>query len=291
MLKIAISSENFYKKIIKLGRIADFFEYRMDLINQVSSKELRNYIISRVKVENKTSKQTDYGRFSGLDAHVLELLSNHNSKVSFHDVAVSSGITSFELYKLLKESGIGFRLTVSDLYSVYEMAGGLLKRIYGASGTLKKAYLFGIVIDDQVKSRFFISKYLHRVLSKINFSGPGEREKLFLFDNQLLALIEQGDVRFVDYDIFETKIDEKYGYVRCMNILNNVYFSEEKIECGLKNIFESLEDGGIFQVGRTDSDNGNQVTFYRKSGQQLVPVRVYGGGSEISGIVARTVYS
>ena len=50
-----------------------------------------------------------------------------------------------------------------------------------------------------------------------------------------------------------------------MNIFNRAYFSEEQLAAGAAAMFDSLEPGGIWIVGRTlEDDLTNHATFFRR---------------------------
>ena len=67
-----------------------------------------------------------------------------------------------------------------------------------------------------------------------------------------------------------------------MNIFNRAYFSTERLEEGYRAIFDSLQPGGIWVVGRTlEEDLTNRATFFRRSEAGWEVLDRIGGGWEM----------
>jgi hypothetical protein len=64
-----------------------------------------------------------------------------------------------------------------------------------------------------------------------------------------------------------------------MNLLNLGYFPRESIEIALRNVFDSLTEGGVLQIGRTHPDSTNHAGFYRKHGARFELVQQVGTGT------------
>jgi hypothetical protein len=255
----------------------------MNKIAEIRDGALRARVISRIKVETDTSKQTSFGRFSELNETVLELLDKERTNV-MHDVAVSSGITSVELYELLRSKGVNFQLYVSDPYSLFYYSDNLITRIYDANKRLVKAYVFNVVADERLRRKFLVSKALFRLVKRGRFDPA--LKQISLFDRLLVDLVKSGAVSIIDYDIFDCEVRDRFTYVRCMNLLNPEYFSRELLLRGIANLEKSMVAGGILQLGRTAAGGENHVSFYRKDARGLELISKRNNGSEIESMVA-----
>jgi hypothetical protein len=76
--------------------------------------------------------------------------------------------------------------------------------------------------------------------------------------------------------------------IRTMNILNRSYFPDETLAEGARAIFNSLQPGGIWIVGRTlEEDLSNHVTFLRRNDRSWEVLDRIGTGSEIEELALR----
>jgi len=107
-----------------------------------------------------------------------------------------------------------------------------------------------------------------------------------LYNKFIINLIDNNQIQDVSYDIFETRIYNRFTFVRCMNILNLVYFCEEKLYKGLENVVLSLKENGILQIGRTVSSRNN-VSFYRLQHGELIHLYDINDGTEIKEIIIK----
>jgi hypothetical protein len=70
--------------------------------------------------------------------------------------------------------------------------------------------------------------------------------------------------------------------IRTMNIFNRSYFSAERLAEGYRAIFDSLQPGGIWIVGRTlEEDLTNHATFFRRREHDWEVLDRVGGGWEM----------
>jgi len=72
-----------------------------------------------------------------------------------------------------------------------------------------------------------------------------------------------------------------------MNILNRNYFPENQLAQGARSVVDSLQDGGIWILGRTTSEDPpvHDVTVFRKQSSGCVEaIERIGAGSEITAI-------
>ena len=70
--------------------------------------------------------------------------------------------------------------------------------------------------------------------------------------------------------------------IRTMNIFNRSYFSAERLAEGYRAIFDSLQPGGIWIVGRTlEEDLSNHATFFRRRERDWEVLDRVGAGWEM----------
>ena len=78
---------------------------------------------------------------------------------------------------------------------------------------------------------------------------------------------------------------DTFSFVRCMNLLNLSYFPRDSIGLALRNVVESLKEGGVLQIGRTHPDGVSHAGFYRKRGTRLQLLHEVGSGTELREVI------
>jgi hypothetical protein len=258
--------------------------YRTDALSELKSAALREHVYTRLFTSNETSKQTYAGRFQDLDQIARSIVEEHKLD-TIHDIGVSSGVTSLELYRTLATIGIPLRFHISDKYAVYGTTGRCPVRIIDAQGSVRELYICGVLAkrDDSVSNKFPVTRFLHWLLADRPFGGPVRW--FVLFDHEVLEHIQKGLIRRIDYDVFTTRMPDMFSFVRCMNLLNLGYFPRESIETALQNVIESLKEGGVLQIGRTLPSGTNHATFYNKRGTRLELLQEVGSGTELREVI------
>lgn len=247
-------------------------------------------VYSDIGTANRTSKQTERGRFHDLDPITLELLAKTNAS-RIHDIGVSNGITSVELVEALERANVRASLVVSDRYAVWywiEDEGGTA--IYDVDRVLRYAYRGGLFGSADDSPMFPISRIVFRQFSKTMPAGV-ESHEIELYHPALLRLIRIGKVQTRRYDVFTTEAPDEYDYVRCMNLLNPKYFVESDLLRALRNIANSVRDGGVFQVGRTRPTGVNHVSFLVRRGNGFEQIREVGKGSDLKPFLRNALLS
>lgn len=289
MIKIVLSNSKLFSKISKINSIKNYFSFNLKYLKDLREEDLFSSIIDEIKLPNGSFKTTRTNRFIDLDQEIIKLL-NIEKKYKIHDVAVSDGITSIELYNLLKANDIKFDLTISDKYSfIYSLQKWWGTKYYDSQGGMIFFDFLGIRGCSYLSNRFFISK----ILGMIGFSNIGnieelqEPKKVMLLNPAVVILIDKKEIEFIEYDIFSNKIpEEKYDLVRCMNILNPKYFEINTLNKGIYNLKESLNFNGILLIGRTAIESGvNNASFFKKRVYNLVKMKDFNLGNEINELV------
>jgi len=282
MLRFALKNIKLLSILNKIPIIKYFFVLHLSKIHEVVNESLLALTYRFLVITEGTSKQTSQNRFYEVDLKIINMLKAQNSKSIIHDIGVSNGITSVELSKKMSESNIEADFTISDKYSKVYLTEGFISRIYDANQNMMFAYV-GIIVASPHLRYFYISQLMFKLINK---QTPIKNCKtIYLFHHKVFELIDNGVIKYLEYDVFSTKLSEVFTFVRCMNVLNLNYFGEAAIKQAIENISSSLVDRGILLIGRTLQDGTNHATFFTKLKQKLIPVSDVNSGSEIKYIV------
>lgn len=283
MFIFAIRNEYLLERLARRPFLNKFFTLRLEELDSARDRGVVDQVYKSFYVENGTSKETSRGRFSDLDEKVLGFLKPDSENLIL-DVGVSSGITSLDLFEKLVQCDYRFSLSISDKFSRFYCAGSAIRRIYDRDNVLARAYVFSMLADKNLHWKYFVSKYSYELVRLLPFNGS-LAEQLVLYDRRVRNLIEQGRICEVDYDVFSTTLDLQFDFVRCMNLLNRSYFSPPDILKAIDNLNKSLKEGGILQIGSTNSAGVNNVSFFRKVENHLEWLDDVNAGSEIKGLI------
>jgi hypothetical protein len=283
MFIFALKSEQLFVKTQEWPLLKKFFRLRIDQLERIHDPLLVEALYKSFYVQNGTSKETRKGRFSEIDEITLSLLDKSSENV-IHDVAVSSGVTSLELYQKLARNGFDFKLYISDKFSRYYYTGDNLRRIYDCNHALTQAYILSFLSDKHLHWKHFFSKYSYHLIRLLPDKKKVEGNVL-LYDPEVLSVLRVGEIYEIEYDIFASQFNSQFDLVRCMNTLNLAYFAASDISNAINNLKLSLKDGGLLQVGRTSSSGTNNVSYFRKVGDSLCWIEDTNGGSEIKELI------
>ncbi|NOZ35170.1 MAG: hypothetical protein GXO80_07720 [Chlorobi bacterium] len=283
MIKIASKNIRFLEKVSKIPILKHFFILKISQqFPEITSEPVLQKFYTDIYVSNRTSKRTTKNRFPDLNKVSLEYIKKQENPI-IHDVAVSSGISSAEFSDFLKNNSINPDFYASDKYVEIFVKKGLITKAFTSENKLLFAYVGNFFAGD--KNIFFpLTVLLHRILKKSKVSEKFDY-KLLLLHPELLQKINNNEIKFINYDIFDTEINDKFTFVRVMNILNLGYFYEGKIKTALQNILKSMKKDAILLIGRTNSDGINNAGFYLKKNGKLIQLRDVNKGSEIKQLI------
>ena len=283
MLKYIIDNHQLLLKLIKVPIISKFFTQNIETFDNIDSLDVHDKLIRYFRYGDATGKETYFGRFDDLDKHIMKHLRNN---MSFHDIGCSSGVTSLDLLEKCKKSKIKLNLTISDKYTKLYFTGTFFRKIYDTSRNLKQIYIGRLLLDKNISPLFFLSKFLFYPFSMLiskNLDLSNFRQ-ISLMIPTIKVLHDSNDLEIVDYDIFSTPT-RKFNFVRCMNLLNRSYFSNDLIILGLRNLIQSLSQNGLLLIGRTDTNNINNASLIKKVDDHLVVLNHFSGGVEIFDLI------
>jgi hypothetical protein len=256
----------------------------LDAIANWKGAEIRDYVYSRIGTGMHTSKETAMGRFRDLDEITASPAISDDLNI-IHYIAVSSGVTSLELYRVLESRRFPLNFYVSDKHATYGSTGSALIRIVDADQKPVEMYVCGVLAKRNLTNCFFLARFLYSLLADVGAHHPFRWFPLL--GPAIMEQIDRGRIQQLDYDVFETRMPAAFTFVRCMNLLNLSYFTPSRIVDALHNIVAPLKEGGGLQIGRTMPDGRNTVGFHRKTRTGLSVLKEVGGGTELRDVVGR----
>lgn len=285
MVKIAIKNIKFLKMVSKIPILKHCFIVKVSPeFNKILSERILNKFYKDIYVSNKTSKKTHINRFPDINEISLSYLNNKN-EVIIHDIAVSNGISSVELKELLMLKNITNSFFISDKFAEVFVKKGIITKVFSVDNDLIFAYFWFLFAVD--KNVFFpLTVFLFKLIKKQKLID-GADYKLLLLHPKVLNKIKNEEIKFINYDIFNTKVYNKFTFIRVMNILNLGYFNENQIIRALENIFISLKNEGVILIGRTNSNNINNASFFKKKDSKLILLEDVNDGTEIKHLIEK----
>lgn len=290
MLKIIIDDINLYKFFKKHKISSKIFALSVQKIEELTDPVLHSLAVSELQTPESPTKQTSSSRFHDIDKELKGFL-RADKQYKIHDMGVSNGITSFELYRYLKASNIDFRLYISDKYNrVWSVRKGPVSLCLANDHQLVCGDLFGIACMPSISLKYFISNLLGKLLQSFlthESIAVAEKElkEINLLFGPVQQLIANGEIECINCDIFETRFNASFDIVRCMNLLNLAYFPKSKIRIAIDNVNLSLKEYGLLQIGRTLPNGVSTVSFYRKERGSLRLIHECNGGSELKSLI------
>jgi hypothetical protein len=262
MIKFGFKNTRLLSSLSNIRILKHFFVLKITKeIIKISDERILNKFYKDIYVQTKTSKKTEKNRFRDLDESTLKYLIFQENYL--HDIAVSNGITSYDLLNKLTDKKIVHELYISDYFSKIYVKTGFITKVYDSKHNFFFGYLLLFFAAD--RNIFFpFTVLLFKILKQIKNSKQYDFE-LLLFHPEILKKIQEKRIIYIDYNVFNTKIENKFTFIRCMNILNKGYFSAPKIIEAMHLIEISLVENRILLVGRT---NAKKNIYYGLSAYQ-----------------------
>jgi hypothetical protein len=237
------------------------------------------YVMARMRLSNGVFRTTCSGRFQGLDEFLNSILAKHfpqQAPLQIHDWAASDCVTSHEWAKSLLPLFPKAQFTASDLTLlllaveldraetfIFEANGSLLQYVRPPFVVRIQPPEPGVLLVNSLIRRYAQKKF-EQLSAKwvlpdewLNSYATEYQEGSLLF--RKIPLIHPKALAFRQecgrFDIrrhsaFEP-LDKPVHVIRTMNILNLTYFSRRDLTAGIRAVFDSLVEGGVWIVGRT----------------------------------------
>lgn len=277
---------SWYSKIkniyIKNNRYTNIYDYFIE--NDISTRSQVKNIYARLHV-GSTVKTTKQNRMEKITEYTIDLLKrNFDTSINICDFGISSGQTTYDLYKKCNNIGLlktlyGFdrqiyasMLCLGKFIFLFSKENDLMFGEYDKHA-LRTIYFYPLKKVDQLLL-FFLKKFL---------------KKSFEIDVIINELKEKNDLYYSEENIFNInkKYHNKFEFIRVSNLLNKVYFSDRDIIIALINIKNILREDGILLINRTNSNDVDNGTFFIKKNNKLEVIEDFNNGSEVKELIKK----
>jgi hypothetical protein len=275
-------------------------------------------VVEQLRMPNGTWKFTCRGRFAVLDRLVLDLLGERvprGTRLSVMDLAASTGVTSVEFYRALRE-----RYTVdflaSDLYrDLYAVRRGSWTGVYTGAGDDVQHVVWRFVLPGQLAESWAYAGNRALRAACRRLLAPGARaalasapltqlapfasvrvhgfeiRRLPLLSGECLALTARDEgFRFEVSDVCQP-LPEHATVVRAMNILTREHFDDATRAQIVRHSIAATLPGGLLVLGWSPWDDPTRVeaSVYEVTREGLERLASLNGGSEIDRFVESIV--
>jgi hypothetical protein len=306
MMGLGIHTREQYNRMDASRRFAGF-EVAYSLLNvgdNPSEEDIRVFedISVTLQTSNGTFRTTFRNRFEDVDIACLRLMSQcfpSDSAIQVEDRAVSHGLTSCEWAKRLLPLFPSAAFEASDLIlQLLEVSVNSQETfITELDGTplqyIRPPFVVSVLhaeswrnplrrlIAAHGKKRFSHLKLPKGWAEKPQASGYRVLPIPYIHPEAAALARTDSRFRFRRRSVFE-RTNPPCHAIRTMNILNRSYFSAERLAEGYRAIFDSLQPGGIWIVGRTlEEDLSNHATFFRRRDRDWEVLGRVGDGWEM----------
>jgi len=261
--------------------------------SQVEIDNREKQFFNQLVLRNGTLKTTFAGRLHDLDRICNKYLESSDGGIQLLDVAVSSGVTTYEWTQALDAANIDYSMDAFDLCvdaSIKSLSNNF-HVLCDSSGYPLQFEFYGRSIENTLGET--ILRKLRRVLPvtllrmSYRLKSSGRSNAVIGQSVQLVThyLRHSNRIRVFEYDIKDIdELPKTYDMIRAANILNLAYFDENFLRASLSKLKGRLNDDGYLVVVRTHSDNSNHGTILRKENNRLVNVERVGNGSEVEAL-------
>ena len=276
---------------------SDFFS-----LAQPPSARVEAAFFTALKTGNRTFKKTGAGRFSELDAKLVQVLSSVKKRHGeLLDIGISSGITTLELADALTAAGHKFRITATDLsldaYIVDVMSG--CRALVDRSGHPLQYEICGRTMRPWRRRLDYLSGMIALRGAANRILAPRARSALaaghIVNRVRLISprLEKRPDIAVQEDDVTASNIGfvGRFDIVRAANILNRDYFDEATLRRAIGNVTRYLSGpGALLLVARTHADGRHDATMFEVAAdcRSFTVVERFGEGSEVEDLVLET---
>jgi hypothetical protein len=268
---------------------------------------------NRMRVGKGVYKRTAPGRFDDVRAGVLAALREMlgpASPLTVHDVGVSDGTTSVELYDDLKRVWPEVHLVMSDAFdriTVVRREGSPWTCVLDADFEPIQYFSRRFVLAPDAPTRLPVNRLLlarvmrreaprfREIAARLRAGGDGAAapvgasvERIALVGRAAAGLLARDrGVRFIRHDI-RRPMAGTFRFVRAMNVLNLGYFDEAAVREIVAHVRAAIEPGGAFLVGRCidEEDGRTAATLFRRTAGGFEAAARFHEGSEIEKLVS-----
>jgi hypothetical protein len=294
--------------------VRDVTSYRLltEVSANPSSIEIFETIVRHLRLSSGIYRSTYPHRFADLEPAINAIVEGvfQGTAITVHDWAASDCLASAEWAESLWRIFPSARLTASDVFLslmavsqhggrdlyVLEPDGAPLQYIrppfvISLQKPIPLYYPFNRLLVSLAKRKV---PRVQEILRHYQFSNssqqpPGwtiqEISLIHPLARRLLAETSQFEIRA--HSVF-TPLQEACHVLRTMNILNPGYFDESKLRRGVRCVFDSVAEGGIWVLGRTREETRppvHSVSIFQRTKRGFALLQRMNGGSEIERLV------
>ncbi len=276
-------------------------------------------IFNQILTPNGTWKDSCVDRFAALDHMILATLAERwapRTRLVVDDLGVSSGVTSVQLYELLRgqfsvdflatdlyRDAIAVRSSRSNWIVVFDASGRELQHVLGwfvLPGQGRESALYPLNRVLRAISRRFLVPKAAEVFARYDARDHADFQtitidryevtKLPLLSFECLRLARECDQFRVQVADVMQPLPRHADVIRAMNVLTPVYFDEARLRSGIANCVAALKPGGLLILGRSPMEEPYNVkaTIYLNDGRGLCALRRLNGGYEGDHLVEST---
>ena len=238
-------------------------------------------VVDSLVMKNGVKKTTYSMRQLGILAALVEeeRFSCHKEPVTVLDIPSSTGIASLDFYDLLVKFYKVRAYVLGDLYftvlydrereCIFDEEGNLLQvKLRNGFFSLYRPHSLGdryniwagcLLIPLGVASSYLRRKYPYR--------PENDYQAIALLHPDVEKRLGDGSLSVRRMDVFKV-IEDKFDIIISFNLLQRNYFPVERIQRGIENLKNALNEDGLLIMGNTES-----YSVSRKVGGELVVVK------------------
>jgi len=258
----------------------------------ISAEEEAEFF-SGIRLPNRTFKKTAPGRLRELDAILIRLAKARGWLApAVLDLGVSSGMTTRELMRAMREAGLKADVLGTDIAigaEIVDLRPGM-RALVDARGNPLQYELLGIGLRawnrrlDTLTGYGLLTRVMRRLATNLPKTG---RQAVTLTSRRAGAGDAMPEIVEDDLALRNPSLEGRFDIVRAANILNRGYFEPDKLRAMVDNIKSYAGGpGALIAVLRTLEDGVNNGTIFELApDRSLVALERVGKGSEIEDIL------
>jgi hypothetical protein len=258
---------------------------------------LESAFFAKLKMRNGTFKLTQPSRFQELEVAFRPYIEERADTLrEILDVGVSTGLTTVELARFLKDCGAAASIIATDLFieaHIVELAPDF--RVFcDPEGWPLQYDVRGITVRPWVRRLDYVTLAFIPLMLGRSVLQPRLRSRIRAGMSRPVQMITRslpsnGEIVFIENDIMcqSERFIHRFDMVRAANILNTGYFSPDQIHIAIENIHSYLRGpGALLMIARTNRARENAGSLFELNGNgSFAVLERVGGGSEIERLV------
>lgn len=319
MFKLGVCTRRQLDRAIRGGLDCDNVSYALLRCGQRGDRAdvaVFEHVVRSIRLANGVYRTTYRHRMADLDEAVAPLVEEAVStteRPEFHDWAASDCLAASEWAIRLHASFPGCVVTASDLtFYLLELSRANRESFVVQEDGSPLQYIKGpfvVSFRKPISPVYAVNRLLLRsarrqlpgvvaaaraahwasLLDTGSIDLPPWRvERIPLLHPEAMSLARRNAAFRLELHSVFTPRSSPVNVIRTVNILNNAYFTEDQIRVGIRAVFDSLVEGGLWIVGRTKEELAvpeNHATVWAKTGEGFAEVFRLRSGSEIAELV------